>query len=126
MSVFEALGISVGAGFIVLILIGTSRILWWWSLENIYLKITCRHMTDISGNWIGEYTDPRGHKCTEDLELKQYGPKLKGTSVYRIVYVDDRPDNHKRFNLHGLLRNDLFTAYYWNIDRRQKGSGVLI
>ncbi|MFH0964847.1 MAG: hypothetical protein V2A58_12675 [Planctomycetota bacterium] len=73
MGTFQALGISVFAGFLVVVLLGVSRLLWWWALENVYLKVTCRHQTDVSGKWIAEYQDSSGHSCYEESELKQYG-----------------------------------------------------
>jgi len=124
MNVFEALGISVTAGILVLLLLGASRILWRYALENIYLQVTCRHITDISGKWNVEYTDIHGHSCYDETKLVQHGYKIKGYTNYRIAYNDDRPEKHKTFKLHGLLRNDIFTAYYWNTDRRKKGSGT--
>ncbi|MFH0964848.1 MAG: hypothetical protein V2A58_12680 [Planctomycetota bacterium] len=42
---------------------------------------------------------------------------------YRIVFKDSGLEKRKVFKMIGILRNDLFSAYYWNVDRRQKGSG---
>jgi hypothetical protein len=124
MSVFEALGISVCAGITVLLLVWATKILWLWVFEKLYLKLSCRHLTDIGGKWLAEYQDVGGNTCYEEVELCQYGYRIEGTQSYRIVYKDGRPEKRKLFKLRGILRNDLFAAYYWNTDRRQKGSGT--
>lgn len=124
MSAFQALGISVVAGLLALSFVWLSHILWRWVFENVYLKITCRHLTDISGRWKSEYTDKFGHSCYDETELKQYGHKIEGVTRYRIDYTDGKTVIHKEFKLRGLLRNDIFSAYFWNVDRKQKGTGA--
>ncbi len=126
MSGFQVLGISVSASFLALLLLGVWKILWSALLENYYLKLTCRHLTDISGKWIAEYTDMHGHSCYDETELKQFGHKIEGTTSYRIKYKQRDKEVHKVFKIRGLLRNDLFTAYYWNANRKQKGSGSFV
>jgi len=123
MSVYEALGISVFASVLVLVLVWSSRVLWAYFLENVYLRLTCRYLTDISGVWRAEYTDPNGHKCSDETTIRQHGYRIEAVTMYSIQYKDDRPNEHKEFKCVGLLRNDIFSAYYWNVDRKQKGSG---
>jgi len=123
MSIFATFGISILSGFILLVLLLIMKILWSWVLENWYLKIACRHVADISGRWDAEYQDINGHNCYDQTELKQYGHKITGTQKYRIVYKGSGGEKHKVFLLRGIVRNDIFTAYYWNADRKQKGCG---
>jgi hypothetical protein len=123
MEAYEALGISVLASFLVLLMVWASRIMWLYLLENVYLKLTCRYLTDICGTWRAEFTDLHGHKCCEETEIKQYGYRIRATTTYTITYKDGRGEAHKQFKCEGLLRNDIFSAHYWNVDRKQKGSG---
>jgi hypothetical protein len=120
---YEALGISVVASVLVLAMVWTSRVTWAYLLENVYLKLTCRYLTDIRGTWRAEYTDMHGHTCCDETEIRQYGYRIRATTKYTITYKDGRPEAHKEFESEGVLRNDIFSAYYWNVDRKQKGSG---
>jgi hypothetical protein len=125
MGIFQALGVSVAAGFFVVIFLKICHVLWLWCFENVYLRITCRHLPDLSGKWTSEYRDQKGNDCYDDIEITQYGHKIVGTMNYRITYHEQgKPEKHKAFRIVGLLRNDMLTAYFWNDDRKQKGSGA--
>jgi len=124
MTTVEVVGVSVLASLLALGILWIGRIVWCWVGENFYLKLTCRHATDISGKWRAEYEDSSGHRCSEKTDIKQSGYKIEGVTEYSIRYKDGRPAKQKKFEMQGLLRNDLFTAYYWNADRSQKGSGA--
>lgn len=120
---FEALGISVTASIIVLASHFAIKILWRDLFEKYYIKITCRHMTDISGTWYSLSHDPHGNKCYQEISVKQYGYLIEGTESYRIDYGNSHGSRQKVFKFSGILRNDLLSVFYWNADRREKGSG---
>lgn len=124
MNSFEALGISVTAGILVILFTWTSKILWIFAVENLWLKLTCRHLPDISGPWNAEDISTKTHKCTEILNLKQYGHKIVGESIFTIEDIATHAKEERRFAISGILRNDLLSCYYHNKNRRQKGSGT--
>ena len=82
MSVYEALGISVTAGILVLFFTWVSKVLWVSVVENLWLKLTCMHLPDISGPWIAVYESPENYQYSEVVRLRQYVHKVLGTSVF--------------------------------------------
>ncbi|MBC8356893.1 MAG: hypothetical protein H8E66_33395 [Planctomycetes bacterium] len=110
MTIFQAIGISVTSSFIVLALIGVTRMLWWRGVEKFYLKLTCLHTPDVSGRWHAHYEDPSGHACSETIDIKQFGYRIEGQQEYQIAYTSTPEPKSKNFEFSGILRNDLLTA----------------
>jgi hypothetical protein len=79
--VTQSIGVSVLASVITLALFGVYKLVWNWCLQNIWLRITCRHVLDIQGVWAGdmEYHDLVAH---EVLTIRQYGWRVAGTIDY--------------------------------------------
>lgn len=123
MKIPTAFGISVGAAFAALFLLGIFKVLWHHYLENVYIKLANRHTSDISGQWKAEYLDSSGHKCYETTEIKQYGWKIFGVTNYRIEYKNSDTKKYKTFKIEGIFRNDMLSCYFWNKDRTQRGIG---
>ena len=124
MSSYEALGISVTAGVLVIVFMWISKILWVYLVENLWLKLTCRHLANISGLWVAKYKATKTHQYTEVLNLKQYGHKIVGDSTFTIEDLEGHGKEERKFAIRGILRNDLLSCYYHNKNRRQKGSGT--
>jgi len=123
MNNFTALGISVAAGFLVLSFNWISKVIWQWQLENVYLRLASRSVTDISGDWVSEVSDPdEGWTIRDETTLRQYGHRIEGVS--KTTTTNGNDVIVKRFVIVGVLRNDLLSAYYYNSDRKQKGSGA--
>lgn len=117
-----AIGLSVTASVLTLVLLAITKILWNYWLANVWLRYTCRHLTDLQDIWESKYTDNNGIQIDEQLDLKQYGWKIKGTFQYCATNLDNTREQ-KKFSVQGILRNDHLTAFYWNTDRKQKGCG---
>jgi hypothetical protein len=58
--IFTALGISVVAGFLVIVFGFIAKLLWEYYVVNCYLKITARHLPDIEGDWEAGYEVSEG------------------------------------------------------------------
>ncbi len=124
LTLFQSIGISVASSFIVLVIIAFSKIIWGYYLENLFLKLSNRHMRDISGIWEAEYTDSSSNKCTDHIEIIQYGWKIKGKQDYTIKHKSVGNETHKTFEFEGYFDNDMLTVFFRNTDRRQKGGGT--
>jgi hypothetical protein len=123
MSVYEALGISVTAGILVLCLTWASKILWTSVIENLWLKLACMHLPNISGVWEAIYESPEDYRYSEVVHLKQYGHRVNGISTFSIEDIKTHVKEEREYRIVGILRNDLLSCYYYNANRRQKGSG---
>jgi hypothetical protein len=126
-SMLEALGISVLAAVIFTILVWAGKGIWLWVGENLFLKITSRHITRISGTWEAEYTAPdNAYSYKETLVIEQYAWKIRGHFRYQDTFANSpTKDIVKEFDLEGILKGTVFTAYYWGRDKSLLGSGCI-
>ena len=119
-----ALGISVLAGFLVVFFGFLGKLLWEYVLVNFYLKLTARHLPDISGDWEAEYETHSGEWDARDqTHITQYGHKIVGTSKVAYCKKNCGEISVSKFERTGILRNDILSGFYVNSDRRKKGSG---
>jgi hypothetical protein len=123
LTAFQALGVSFVASLLVLLFLTICRVLWSSFLEDVWLKLTYRHMIDIGGRWDAEYKNVHGNDIREEMHIKQFGWHIRGEIAYHIQQAD-KGGADKTFCFDGIFRNDLICAYYWNKDRRQRGSGT--
>jgi len=123
LTVFLAFGISLAASLFAILFLGTFRVLWNWFLQDVWVKLTYRHVIDIGGRWDTEYEDVHGNRIREQMHLSQFGWRIRGEVSYHVE-VQGGNASDKAFSIEGIFRNDLLCAYYWNKDRRQRGSGT--
>jgi hypothetical protein len=123
LTAFLAFGISLAASLLAVLFLGTFRVLWNWWLQDVWVKLTYRHVTDIAGRWDAEYQDIHGNQIREEMHLYQFGWRIRGEVSYHVRLPAGKASD-KTFCVEGIFRNDLLSAYYWNKDRRQRGSGT--
>lgn len=122
--IFTALGISVVAGFLVIVFGFIAKLLWEYFFVNFYLKITAKHLPDIEGDWEAEYEVSEGQwQAKDETKIKQYGYKIRGSSKVTYLKKDCDEVVISKFEINGILRNDILSGYYVNTDRKKKGSG---
>lgn len=112
---------SILATFITLVIIAVWRACWTHWLINHWLKLACRHISDISGNWVAEYSGD-GWRRREEISLTQFGWKIKGTINY-CYQTDGEPPHSNNFKFEGIFRNEILSAFYWVDDRKRRGCG---
>jgi hypothetical protein len=126
-STFQALGISLIASTLFVLINWAAKGAWIWFGENLWLKLTSRHIPDIAGTWDAEFNDPaKNSSYRERIIIEQFGWKIKG----HFTYLDTNPnsptkDLAKEFIFTGIIRGNVLCAYYWGRDRNIIGSGSL-
>lgn len=127
MNVWQSIGISVGSSFIVLFIIGVLKWQWQWWIINVVLKITCRHIIDISGEWESKTQvtdDPTGDIWQETIKLKQFGWKVKGQITHN--HIGENFKIQGNFEFAGIFREGILSCHFWNSDRHKKGIGSFL
>ena len=121
-TIMASIGISVSASLLTMVLIVISKLVWKYKIENLILDKFSRGYQDISGVW--HATSELENKMTsvDKTTIEQHGYKINGTSVYTLTHQDGKTET-KEFEICGVVKNDLVSAYYVNKNRRQKGMG---
>jgi hypothetical protein len=123
----EALAISIIAAGIFVLITWAAKGIWLWCGENLFLRLVARHIPRVEGTWRATFAAAGGaYSYEETIVLRQYGWKLSGHFVYRDTTSGaSTMDLVKFFDLKGLLKGQILTAYYWGRDRALLGSGCL-
>jgi len=127
MSTWQAITMSVISSFIVLFIIGVIKWQWEWWIINVWLKISCRHIVDISGKWklTTISSNNEDYKWNEEIILKQYGWKVKGDIAHKNI-VNNSSTLQGDFKFEGIFREGILSCYFWNSDRSKKGIGSFV
>lgn len=122
LSIVTGIGISFTASILAVIFITISNIVWKHILLNLWLKLSCRHISDISGEWEANYTTEHGTQTQKDIIIQQFGWKIIGQISYSAKYPDQK-HMAKIFKFEGVFRNDILAVHHWNKSNKEKGLG---
>ncbi len=115
-----ALGISVLASLLTILLLWLKDLVW----ERLWLKVSCRQVLDIAGDWKAQYDD-ENHKYSETMRLKQYGWRLAGTFHVRSEGQSSAALEHRNYDIEGRIRGTSVVCSFTNAKRSDTRCGAM-
>jgi hypothetical protein len=124
-STLQSLGIALVASTIFVLINWSAKGAWMWFGENLWIRLTTKHVARVRGSWEAEYRDSlKSYK--ERMTIQQAGWKITGG----FTCEDTTPNSPvkqlvQQFDLEGIIKNDVICAHYWGRDENTIGSGSL-